>query len=156
MIGYGTGKIILKLPPFWISKEELQEREIQMKTQTQTNTSQLLRSITLLWLLNFPALDIPCSIGRKAGISKWFFLFRTLSYITLFLPENVGEIVKLEVAHICTQWHDSVEIIIILLVDIYVIQSCMYDVRVLFKSVFKYKRKRKAVGYALWCGLNTS
>ena len=40
MIGYGTGKIILKLLPFLILNEELQEREIQMKTQT--NTSQLL------------------------------------------------------------------------------------------------------------------
>ena len=58
MIGYGTGKIISKLPPFWISNEELQEREIQMKTH--------LSYITL----NFPALDIPHSIGRKVGISK--------------------------------------------------------------------------------------
>ena len=33
MIGYGTGKIILKLPPFWILNEELQELEIQMKTK---------------------------------------------------------------------------------------------------------------------------
>ena len=32
------------------------------------NTSQLLRSVTLLWILNFPALDIPRSIGRKVGI----------------------------------------------------------------------------------------
>ena len=66
MIGYGTGKIILKLPPFLILNEELQEREIQiqMKTKTQTNTSQF--NITL----NFPTLDIPRSIGRKAAISK--------------------------------------------------------------------------------------
>jgi hypothetical protein len=34
MIGYGTGKNILKLPPFRISNEELQEQEIEMKTKT--------------------------------------------------------------------------------------------------------------------------
>ena len=60
MIGYGTGKIILKLPPFWISNKQLQKQEIQMKNK---NTS-----VTLF--LTFPALDIPHSIGRKAGISK--------------------------------------------------------------------------------------
>ena len=52
-----------------------------MKTKTQTNTSCWKCNITL----NFPTLDIPRSIGRKAGISKSFFLFRTLSYITLIL-----------------------------------------------------------------------
>ena len=31
MIGYGTRKIILKSPPFWIMNEELQEREIQKR-----------------------------------------------------------------------------------------------------------------------------
>ena len=37
MIGYGRGKFILKLPPFLIMNEELQERENskhQMKTKT--------------------------------------------------------------------------------------------------------------------------
>ena len=66
-IGYGTGKINLKLLPFLISNEELQERVIQMKTKTQTNISVAVKcNITL----NFPTLDIPHSIGRKAGISK--------------------------------------------------------------------------------------
>ena len=41
--------------------------------------------------LNFPALDIPGSIGRMVGISKYFFLFRTLSYITLLLPINYNK-----------------------------------------------------------------
>ena len=60
MIGYGTGKIILKLPPFWFSNEEPQEHE----NKKQTNTAKC--NITL----NFHALDISRSIGRKAGISK--------------------------------------------------------------------------------------
>ena len=36
MIGYGTRKIILKLPPFLIMNEELQEREIQNQIKTKT------------------------------------------------------------------------------------------------------------------------
>ena len=38
MIGYRTIKIILKLPPFWIMNEELQEREIQNQMKTKTKT----------------------------------------------------------------------------------------------------------------------
>ena len=45
-----------------------------MKTQTQTNTSQLLRSVTTNITLNFPALDIPRSIAwQKGGNSKIIF-----------------------------------------------------------------------------------
>ena len=64
LIGYRTGKIILNLPPFLISNEEFQERKIQMKNKHISVAAK--RNITL----NFPALDIPRSIGRKAGISK--------------------------------------------------------------------------------------
>ena len=40
MIRYGIGKIILKLPPFWKSNEELPRTgNLKMKTKTQTNTS---------------------------------------------------------------------------------------------------------------------
>ena len=55
--------------------EELQEREIQI----QKKTKMFLFSFDVL---NFPALDFPRSICRKAGISKKIFLFRTLSYTT--------------------------------------------------------------------------
>ena len=44
MIGYGTGENISNSPPFWILNEELQEHEMQMKT----NTSQFMLSATLL------------------------------------------------------------------------------------------------------------
>ena len=43
--GYGMGKYILKLPPFWISNKELQEQENSIEN---TNISQILGSITLL------------------------------------------------------------------------------------------------------------
>ena len=79
MIRYRAIKIISKLPPFWITNKEIQGRKIhnQMKT---TETKTFLISFDVF---NFTALDFPCSICRKAGISKYFFLFRTLSYITL-------------------------------------------------------------------------
>ena len=38
-----------------------------VKIKTKTNPSQLLQIVTLLWIF---WLDIPCSIDRKAGISK--------------------------------------------------------------------------------------
>ena len=60
MIGYGTGKIISKLPPFWNSNE---------KKNTNTN-KRISVAMKCNITLNFPALDIPRSIGRKAGISK--------------------------------------------------------------------------------------
>ena len=66
MIGYGRGKFVLKLPPFWIMNEELQEQE-NSKHQMKTKTFLLLFSFDVL---NFPALDFPHSICRKAGISK--------------------------------------------------------------------------------------
>ena len=66
MIGYGTGKIILKLPPVWFSNKELQERDKSNENKN-TNISVAAKcNITL----NFPDLDFPRSIGRKAGISK--------------------------------------------------------------------------------------
>ena len=54
MIGYGTRKIILKLPPFWITNEELQEREIQnqMKTKNKDFSSYYTRFI--VWSNNYP------------------------------------------------------------------------------------------------------
>ena len=67
MIGYGTGKFILKLPPFWILNRELQERNSNSNENKNTNISVAAKcNITL----NFPDLDFPRSIGRKAGISK--------------------------------------------------------------------------------------
>ena len=42
MIEYGTGKNIMKLPPFGISNKELQDREFHIKIKTRTNQSQLL------------------------------------------------------------------------------------------------------------------
>ena len=42
MTKYGIGKIILKLPPFWKSNEELPRTgnlKMKTKTKTQTNTS---------------------------------------------------------------------------------------------------------------------
>ena len=63
MIGYGKGKIILKFPPFFRLNEEYQEWEIQ----NQMKTKMFLFSFDVL---NFPALDFPCSICRKAGILK--------------------------------------------------------------------------------------
>ena len=63
---------------FWIMNKELQEQEIQIQNQMKTKT--FLFSFDVL---NFSALDFPRSICRKAGISKLFFLFRTLSYTTL-------------------------------------------------------------------------
>ena len=68
MIGYWTGKIILKLLPFWISNEELQEWEIQMKTKT--NTSQLLRGVTLLWI--FPLLIFLIQLAERREFQNDF------------------------------------------------------------------------------------
>ena len=54
MIGYERGKFVLKLPPFWIMNEELQERENskhQMKTKT----------FLFLFDFEFPALEVPRS-----------------------------------------------------------------------------------------------
>ena len=78
MIGYGKGKNILKFPPFFRLNKENQEREIQ--NQIKTKTFLFMFSFDIM---NFPDLDFPRSIWRKAGISKYFFLFRTLSYTTL-------------------------------------------------------------------------
>ena len=57
-------------------------------------------TITLTLLLKFPALglDISCSIGRKVGISKYFFLFHALSSVTLAylvgLPKTMRSLFK--------------------------------------------------------------
>ena len=63
---------------FLTLKEEPQEWEIQMKTKTKHMSFAGKCNISL----NFPTLNIPCSIGRKAVISKLFFWLhiRTLSY----------------------------------------------------------------------------
>ena len=68
MIRDGTRKIILKLPPFWTSNEELQEREIQMKTKT--DISQLLRSVTLLWI--FPLLIFLVQLAERREFQNNF------------------------------------------------------------------------------------
>ena len=46
--------------------------------------------------LNFSALDIPHSIGRKAGISKWYVLFRTLSNTYMILDWTLNNSVRTE------------------------------------------------------------
>ena len=66
MIGYGIGKIIFKLPPFWISNKELNSNSNENKNTNKHISVAAKYNITLY----FPALDIPPSIGRKAGISK--------------------------------------------------------------------------------------
>ena len=68
MIGYGTGKMILKLPPFWISNEELKERGNSNENKNTNKHISVAAKCNIT--LNFPTLDIPCSISRKAGISK--------------------------------------------------------------------------------------
>ena len=57
MIGYRTGKIVLKFPSFCRLNEENQEWEIQ--NQMKTKTFLFMFSFDVL---NFPALDFPCSI----------------------------------------------------------------------------------------------
>ena len=57
MIASGIGTILLKLPSVKFSNEELQEQ-----AYSNENTKKYI-SVAL----NFPTLDIPCSIGRKAG-----------------------------------------------------------------------------------------
>ena len=52
MIGYGIGKIILKLPPFWIMNEELQERG-NSKSNENKNV------FVFIWCFEFPALEVP-------------------------------------------------------------------------------------------------
>ena len=59
MIGYGKGKIIFKIPPFFRLNEENQEQEIQIQIQNQMKTKMFLFSFDVL---NFPALDFPRSI----------------------------------------------------------------------------------------------
>ena len=84
MIGYGTGKNILKLAPIWI----LEWGKIQIKKlKRKTNISHLLLKLALFWI--YLALGFPYSIGRKAGISNYVSFFRTLSYIILpFLQQS--------------------------------------------------------------------
>ena len=57
MIGYGKGKIILKIPPFFRLNEENQKRE-NSKHQMKIKTKTFLFSFDF----EFPALDIPRSI----------------------------------------------------------------------------------------------
>ena len=61
MIGYGTRKIILKFSPFCRFNEE----NLEWKIHNQMKTKQFSFDV-----LNFPALDFPRSVFRKAGISK--------------------------------------------------------------------------------------
>ena len=68
MIGYGKGKIILKLPPFLIF-ERGSSRAGNSNENKNTNKHISVAAKCNI-TLNFPALDIPRSIGRKVGISK--------------------------------------------------------------------------------------
>ena len=68
MIGYGTGKIIFEIAAFlnfeWGTSRAVNSNESK---NTDKHISAAAKcNITL----NFPALDIPRSIGRKAGILK--------------------------------------------------------------------------------------
>ena len=63
----------------------------------------------------FPALDIPCSIGRKAGFSKYCILFQFLSYVTHIAVSSYAKtantVLKLpKLIHILQSrefWHSS-------------------------------------------------
>ena len=68
MIGYGTGKIILN---FERGTSRVGNSNENKNTNKNTNTNKhILVAAKCNITLNFPALDIPRSIGRKAGISK--------------------------------------------------------------------------------------
>ena len=71
MMGYGRRKFILKLPPFLIMNEELQEQE-NSKHQMKTKTFLLLFSFDF----EFPALEVPRSYQfQKGGNFKINLLF---------------------------------------------------------------------------------
>ena len=60
MIGYGTGKIIMNF-----------ERGTSRTGNSNENKNKHISVAAKCNItLNFPTLDIPCSIGRKAGLSK--------------------------------------------------------------------------------------
>ena len=61
MIGYGKGKNILKLPPFFRLNEEYQEREIKIQNQMKTKMF-LFMFMFSFDVFNFPTLDFPISI----------------------------------------------------------------------------------------------
>ena len=63
MIASGIGTILLKLPSVKFSNEELQEQAYSNENTKKYISVAGKYNITL----NFPTLDIPCSIGRKAG-----------------------------------------------------------------------------------------
>ena len=79
MIGYGTGKIIFEIPAFLPI-----ERGISGAGKFKV---MLHLAATEMCLFSFefelPAVEVPRSKFKKVAISKYFFLFRTLSYITL-------------------------------------------------------------------------
>ena len=81
MIGYGTGKIILKFPPF-LPIEQGISRAGKFKVMLHFAATDM-RLFVFLFSFEFPALEVPHSKFKKAAISKKKFLFRTLSYITL-------------------------------------------------------------------------
>ena len=60
MIGYGIGKNYFEIAAFL---------NFEQGTSRAGNSNEN-KNISVVATLNFPALDIPCSIGRKAGISK--------------------------------------------------------------------------------------
>ena len=74
LIGYGRGHIILKFLPFCQLNEEYQE---------------LKNSKSHLFSFEFPALEVTHSKFEKTSISKYFFPFCTLSYITLVQPLKI-------------------------------------------------------------------
>ena len=85
MIGYGTRKIILKLPPFLITNaffnyERGTPRVGKFKT---SNENKNVFAFIWFWISRS---WIPRSVIQKGGNFKIFFLFRTLSYLTLGHP----------------------------------------------------------------------
>ena len=66
MIGYGTRKIIFKLPPFWIMNEELQERE-NSKSNENKNI------FVFIWCIGFSRSWFSSFNLQKGGFFKIIF-----------------------------------------------------------------------------------
>ena len=70
MIGYGTGKIILKLVITALLNFERGTSRAGNSNENKNTNKHISVAPKCDITLNFPVLDIPRSIGRKAGISK--------------------------------------------------------------------------------------
>ena len=75
---YGTRKIILKLPPFWIRNEELQEREIQNQMKPKTKMF-----IVFIWCFEFSRSWFSSFNLQKGGNFKIIF---PLPYPIIYSP----------------------------------------------------------------------